>query len=38
VKDAFKKAGDTRLTSAKNILGEKISFLEIRIARLFLDS
>lgn len=34
---AFKKAGDGRLTSVHQALGNRVSFLELKIARLFLD-
>jgi ATP-dependent exoDNAse (exonuclease V) alpha subunit len=37
IEKAFKKTGDTKLSPARNILGNGFSYDEIRIARLFLE-
>lgn len=37
IRAAFKKTGDIKLSPVKEILGDKFSYEEIRLARLFLD-
>ena len=36
IKKAFEKSGDTKLSPARNILGNSFSFDELRLARLFI--